>query len=35
VKSRGNDRTLRHWYSNNGFTVSNDKRIELMASISC
>ena len=32
---KGDDRTLRHWYSNNGFTVSNDKRIELMASISC
>jgi len=32
---KGDDRTLRHWYSNNGFTVSNDKRIELMASVSC
>ncbi|MDC1527482.1 GNAT family N-acetyltransferase [Gammaproteobacteria bacterium] len=32
---KGDDRTLRHWYSNNGFTVSNDNRIELMASVSC
>ena len=32
---KGDDRTLRHWYSNNGFTVSKDNRIELMASVSC
>jgi len=32
---KGDDRTLRHWYSNNGFKVSNDNRIELMATVSC
>ncbi len=30
---KGDDRTLRHWYSNNGFMVSNDNRIELMATV--
>jgi len=30
---KGDARTLRHWYRNNGFTISHDDRIDLLPAI--
>lgn len=32
---KGDARTLRHWYRNNGFKVDNNDKIELLPTASC